>query len=73
MLHAVVFQALLGACQSPVERIARTDTLTQRVRLVRAEMVLIATVIMSQGSFVPHIILVKHALPEIVPTLPANQ
>jgi broad specificity phosphatase PhoE len=36
-------------------------------------MVLIATVIMSQGAFVPHIILVKYALPEIIPTLPANQ
>ena len=42
-----------------MERIARTDTLTQRVRLVRAELVLIATVILSQGSLVPPIILVK--------------
>ena len=73
MLRVLVFHVPLGACQSPVERIARTDTLTQRVRLVRAELVLIATVILSQGSLVPHILLVKHVLPEIIPTLPANQ
>jgi 2,3-bisphosphoglycerate-dependent phosphoglycerate mutase len=28
---------------------------------------------MPQGSFVPHLILVKHALPEIIPTSPAKQ
>ena len=36
-------------------------------------MVLRVTVIMPRGSFVPYLILVKHALPEIIPTLPANQ
>jgi hypothetical protein len=73
MLHAVVFQAPQEHAKALWRGSARTDTLTQRVRLVRVEMVLIATVILSQGSFVPHIILVKHALPEIIPTLPANQ
>src|ERR1044072_1418320 len=28
---------------------------------------------MPRGSFMPHLILVKHALPEIIPALPANQ
>jgi broad specificity phosphatase PhoE len=36
-------------------------------------MVLRVAVIMPRGSFVPYLILVKHALPEIIPTLPANQ
>ena len=40
---------------------------------VATGMVLRVTVIMPRGSFVPHLILVKHALPEIIPTLPANQ
>jgi broad specificity phosphatase PhoE len=35
--------------------------------------VLSATVLMSQGAFVSYLILVKHALPAIIPTLPANQ
>jgi uncharacterized protein (TIGR03083 family) len=37
MVCAVVFQAPLGAYQSPVERISLMDTLTQRVILVRTE------------------------------------
>ncbi len=37
MLRAVVFQAPLEAYQSPVERNAPMDTLTQRIALVRAE------------------------------------
>jgi broad specificity phosphatase PhoE len=36
-------------------------------------MVLTATVSMPRGSLVSHLILVKHALPEIIPTLPARQ
>ena len=32
-----------------------------------------AVVFPVRGSFVPYLILVKHALPEIIPTLPANQ
>src|SRR2546426_11570190 len=36
-------------------------------------MVLRVIVSMPRGSFMPHLILVKHALPEIIPTLPANQ
>jgi broad specificity phosphatase PhoE len=36
-------------------------------------MVRTVTVIMPRGALVSHLILVKHALPEIMPTLPANQ
>jgi broad specificity phosphatase PhoE len=32
-----------------------------------------AVVFPVRGSFVPYLILVKHALPDIIPTLPANQ
>jgi len=37
MLRAVVFQALLGACQSPVKQISLMEALTQRVTLARTE------------------------------------
>jgi hypothetical protein len=36
-------------------------------------MALTVIVSMPRGSFMPHLILVKHALPAIIPTLPANQ
>src|SRR5215831_14991115 len=36
-------------------------------------MVLTVIVRMPRGSLMPYLILVKHALPDIIPTLPANQ